>query len=162
MLGADDRLERTLGHAYSYLNRRERTVSEMRRHLSGHGNDAGVVESAIEILCADGYLDDARYARLFAQDKRELEQWGPDRISRSLHERGIDRDLVAEVVGERESSTELDRALSLLARRFPQPPQERRDRDRALGMLLRKGYDSDLALDALAAYARNAGEISFR
>jgi regulatory protein len=111
---------------------------------------------------ADGYLDDARYARLFAQDKRELEQWGADRISRSLLERVVNRDLVAEVVGEAEPGTELERALSLLARKFPQPPHERRDRDRALGMLLRKGYDGDLALDALAAYGRATDEISFR
>jgi regulatory protein len=50
--------------------------------------------------------------------------------------------------------SELDRALGLLRRRFPDPPQDRRDRNRALGMLLRKGYESELALDALAAYAR--------
>jgi regulatory protein len=41
-----------------------------------------------------------------------------------------------------------------LRRRFPEPPEDRRERNRALGMLMRKGYESELALDALAAYAR--------
>jgi hypothetical protein len=33
-------------------------------------------------------------------------------------------------------------------------PADRRERERALGVLLRKGYESELALDALHAYAR--------
>ena len=33
-------------------------------------------------------------------------------------------------------------------------PADRRERERALGVLLRKGYESELALDALSAYAR--------
>ena len=53
-----------------------------------------------------------------------------------------------------EPQSELDRAVAVLRRRFPDPPQDRRDRNRALGMLLRKGYESELALDALSAYAR--------
>ena len=40
----------------------------------------------------------------------------------------------------------------MLSRRFPKPPRDRRGRDRALGVLLRKGYDIDLALDALARH----------
>ena len=44
--------------------------------------------------------------------------------------------------------------VAVVRRRFPDPPEDRRDRNRALGMLLRKGYESELALDALAAHAR--------
>jgi SOS response regulatory protein OraA/RecX len=48
----------------------------------------------------------------------------------------------------------MERALEILRRRFPSPPRERRDRDRALAVLLRKGYEPELALDALTAHAR--------
>jgi regulatory protein len=146
--------ERALGRGYRFLNRRDRTVAEMRAHLERYESDRAAVQAAIEILMDGGYLDDARYARLFAQDKRELEQWGPDRIRRTLLERGLERELVEAVLGARDPDDELEQALTLLRRRFPSPPRERRERDRALGMLLRKGYDSELALDALAAYAR--------
>jgi regulatory protein len=44
----------------------------------------------------------------------------------------------------------------VLRQRFPSPPRDRRERERALGILLRKGYDIELALDALAAYDRGA------
>jgi regulatory protein len=151
-----ERLEHALRLAYRLLNARERTVSEMRRQLERKGVDANTREHAIETLGELGYLDDQRFARLFIADKRELEHWGEDRIRSWLLSRGIDRELVESQLEIRgtDDETELDRALSLLRRRFPVPPRECRERDRALGVLLRKGYDAELALDALTAYAR--------
>jgi regulatory protein len=141
--------------AFAYLSRRERTVSEMRQHLLDREVRVAAVEQVIDELTDQGYLDDARYARVFAQDKRELEQWGSERIRQALLGRGVDRDLVAETLAAHDDDGgELGRALALLRRRFPGPPRDRRERERALGVLLRKGYDPELALDALSGYAR--------
>jgi regulatory protein len=155
-LDPQERLQHALGIAYSYLNRRDRTVVEVRRRLEHAGVDEAEIVDAIETLSDQGYLDDARFARLFTEDKRTLEHWGSDRIERSLLARGVDRELIHAALAEPTPETELDRALSLLRRRFPAAPENRRERDRALGVLLRKGYDSDLALDALTAHARDA------
>jgi regulatory protein len=153
----DERLEHALGLAFRLLNVRDRTVGEMLGQLERKGIEPSTREHAIRTLAELGYLDDKRFARMFIADKRELEHWGQDRIRSGLLAHGIDPDLVqtqlAEIRGSDEE-TELDRALSLLRRRFPAPPHERRERDRALGLLLRKGYDSELALDALTAYGR--------
>ena len=46
----------------------------------------------------------------------------------------------------------------MLARRFPVLPETDRDRERALSFLVRKGYELDLAHDALRAYARRRAE----
>ncbi len=150
-----DRLEHALRLAYAYLSRRERTVNEVRRRLGREGIAEPVIEQALEMLGQDGLLDDARFARLFVQDKRELEQWGRERIRRGLATRGLGRELIEEALGPPDQA-DLDRALDLLSRRFPAPPRDRRERDRALGVLIRKGYDPELAVDALAAYARGA------
>jgi regulatory protein len=152
-----EHLEHALGLAYRYLNPRERTAAEVRRHLERKGVDAASSDGALELLIQEGYVNDARFARLFVQDKRELEEWGSERIRSGLLARGIDPEMVREALADRgvvEETTELARALALLSRRFPSPPHERRERDRALGLLIRKGYDPDMALDALAAYAR--------
>jgi regulatory protein len=53
---------------------------------------------------------------------------------------------------------ELGAACELLARRFPIPPDNPRDRDRALGFLVRKGYELELAHDALRRHAAAAVE----
>lgn len=142
--------------AYRYLNQRERTETELRRHLAARGLDAGAVESAVGILRYQGYLDDARYARLFVEDKRELEQWGCERIRRTLLARGIDRDLVEAALAQAPGEDELERARALVRRRFPSWPLDRRERERAFGVLVRKGFDSELALEALAGHEPDA------
>jgi regulatory protein len=144
------------------VNRRERTVQEVRARLEANGTDPAVVDQAVALLREQGAVDDVRFARLFVQDKRELEQWGTERIRQGLLARRVDRELIADALVERggadeddATETELDRALGLLRRRFSSPPRDRRERDRALGVLIRKGYDLELALDALSAYGRD-------
>ncbi len=150
-------LQRAFELAYRHLNRRDRTEAEMRAYLERREVQPEAIEQAVGELLENGYVDDARYARLFAQDKRELERWGAERIRRALRERGIDRELIESTLSgdETESESELERALALLRQRFPTLCWDRRERDRALGMMLRKGYDTEVALDALAAHARS-------
>jgi regulatory protein len=155
----EEQLQRALDLAYAHINRRDRTVSEVRAELERKGVSERLREAAIQTVTEQGLLDDERFARLFVSDKRELEQWGSERIRRGLLARGIDRELADAALAETTldeagEASELDRALALLRRRFPHPPEDRRERERALGVLLRKGYESELALDALAAHAR--------
>ncbi len=151
---AADHSQRALELAYRYLDSRDRTEAEVRAHLEGRGLPAGDVQRSVATLRDQGYLDDARFAHLLAQDKRTLEGWGSDRIRRTLSARGIDRELIeAALAGGDAPSGELDRAVTVLRRRFPAPPQERRERNRALAVLLRKGYDTELALEAMAQHA---------
>ncbi len=146
-------VERALAVAYAFLNRRERTEAEVRQRLARDEVEASVIDEAVSTLQEQRYLDDDRYARLFVQDRRELDGWGVERIRRTLSERGIDSETIERTVVD-ERDAELERALTLLRRRFPDPPRDRRERDRALGVMLRKGYDSEVAVDALRAYAR--------
>jgi regulatory protein len=142
--------------AYSYLNKRDRTEAEMRTYLSRRDLSDAEADAAVSELVELGYVDDARYARLFAEDKRALEQWGSDRIRRSLAERGVDRELIEAALAEVDPDTdELSRAVALLRQRFPQTPADRRERDRAIGVLVRKGFDAEVALDALTALAHD-------
>jgi regulatory protein len=157
---SEQRLQRSLELGYAYLNRRDRTVAEVRAHLERKGIAQDVAEQCLRTLGEQRLIDDARYAELFVTDKRELEQWGSERIRRGLLSRGIDRGLAERALAsagagddEAEEPTELQRAVALLRRRYGAPPADRRERERALGVLLRKGYESELALDALAAFA---------
>ncbi|HUA72907.1 MAG TPA: regulatory protein RecX [Solirubrobacteraceae bacterium] len=158
----DAGLARALAIAYRYLNARERTQAEMRGHLRSKGIDPRDVERSVQALVDQGHLDDARFARLFVQDKRELEAWGADRIRQTLLSRGVDRDAVDEALAEHARTSdggEIDRALEVLRRRFPSPVGDRRERERALGVLLRKGYETDLALEAITVHVRDSDPV---
>ncbi len=149
-------LETALGRAYRHLGRRDRSVAEMRRHLLSRGADADVAEAAIAELREQDYLDDARFARRFTEDRRALDGWGTDRIERRLLEVGVDRAEIAAALAQRDAGSELEAAVELLRRRFPAPPADERDRERALGLLVRKGYELELAYDAVRALGREA------
>ncbi len=143
--------------AFRFIGRRDRTVAEVRAHLLKKEVDEAAVDGAIAELAELGYLDDARYAQRFAEDRINLDGWGSDRIERKLLEHGVDREHVTAALRGRDVGTELDAALGLLRRRWREPPATDRDRDRALGFLVRKGYDLEVAYDAIREHAR--GEL---
>jgi regulatory protein len=147
-------LEHALGLAYRHLGRRDRTEAQLRRHLAGREVPEVTIDAAVQELVRLGYLDDARYARVFVEDRRSLDGWGPERIERSLLAAGIDAELVAVAVGARDGADELAAAVALLCRRYRETPATDRERDRALGVLVRKGYDIELAHAAVQAFSR--------
>jgi regulatory protein len=147
-------LQDALDLAYRHLAHRDRTVVEIVRHLRGRTVHDATIARAIEVLEREGYLDDARYARRFAEDRRRLDQWGAERIERRLLELGVEPDVVEAALADRGAGEELEAAVALLRRRFPAPPADDRERNRALGLLVRRGYELELAHDAIRSYAR--------
>jgi regulatory protein len=153
---SEERLQHALELAYRHLGRRDRTVAEMRERLEAEQVEAAVIDATVAELQDQGYLDDARYAQRFVEDRRTIDAWGAERIERKLLAVGIDPALIAAALGERGAAEELEAAVAVLRRRFSRAPTGDRDRDRALGLLVRKGYDLELAYDAVRAYDRDA------
>ena len=114
------------------------------------------MEEVVAALVEGGYLDDAEFARRFVEDRRNLDRWGSERIERRLNELGVDREEIRAALagggGDDDGHDELQAACELLARRFRsrRSPQAI---ERALGFLVRKGYDLELAHDALRRHA---------
>ena len=100
-------------------------------------------------------LDDARYAERFTEDHRTLMGWGPDRIEQDLLRRGVPPELIAPALAQRTRQDELQAACGLLAERFTALDDDRK-RNRAWQLLVRRGYDAELAYDAVKAHARAA------
>jgi regulatory protein len=148
--------DHALSVAWRALNRRERTAAELLRALAAKGVEPALAEDVVAELREGGYVDDASYARRFAADRRHLDGWGSERIERRLRALGVEHEHVAAALAERTAEEELSTAVALLERRFPVPPSEPRDCERALGVLLRRGYELELAHDALRRYAADA------
>jgi regulatory protein len=148
-----DPVERARALAWRSLNRRDRTVEELGAMLLGKRVEPAVADQVVCELIELGYLDDARYAERFADDRRRLDGWGSERIARRLGELGVDREHIDAAVAGQDPEAEKEAALELLRRRCPQPPTTRAERDRALGILIRRGYAPDLAFGALRRHA---------
>jgi regulatory protein len=152
--GARER-ERALQLGYRAATRRERTVAEMRTILERKRVEPEAIEHAVDELISAGFLDDARYAERFTEDKRELDRWGSERIARELQRRGIPPALIEAVVADRSREAELETALLLLEQRVP-PPSDDHERDRAWRLLVRRGYEVEVAYEAVRRHERGS------
>jgi regulatory protein len=148
-----DPVERARSLAWKSLNRRDRTVDEVGGMLLGKRVEPAVADQVVTELIELGYLDDARYAERFAEDRRRLDSWGSERIARRLRELGVDPEKIEAAIAAQDPEDELAAALELLRRRCPVPPTTRVERDRALGILVRRGYAPELAFDALRRHS---------
>jgi regulatory protein len=148
--------QRAFERALEALARKERTKGELEAWLGERGFDPDDVAAAIERLVAIDELDDARFARRYAADKRELRGWGPERIREALASRGVDPRLIEAALDEEGDRDLRKRAIGLLERRGD-PLDDDRARARALAFLTRRGYDYELAYEAVRVVAARLG-----
>jgi regulatory protein len=146
------RLQHARDLAWAALNRREHTRAELVRVLERKRCGPEEIGTVMAELVEEGWVDDAGYARRFAEDRRNLDGWGAERIERRLRALGVEGEDIAAAVAAQPVSDEREAALALLRRRFPVAPADARERNRALGVLVRKGYELELALDVLRRY----------
>jgi regulatory protein len=151
-----DLLQHALDLSYRYLGHRDRTVAEIRRHLEAKRVESATIDEAVAELHEQGYLDDARFAQRFAEDRRTLDAWGAERIERRLRDAGVGSEHIEAALATQSADEARDAAIELLRRRLSGPPQDDRGRERALGLLVRRGYDLELAYDAVRAFERAA------
>ena len=138
--------------ALAWLRQKERATAEVVAWLAGRGYAAEEIEAQVARLTEIGELDDQRFARRYAEDKRELRGWGPERIREALTSRGVASDLVEMALEADSHDAQVRRASDLLARRG-RPLDVDSDRARALGYLTRRGYEYEVAYEAVRTAA---------
>jgi regulatory protein len=148
--------DKAFERALEALSRKERTEKEFVAWLEERGFGADEVEAAIGRLIEVGELDDARFARRYAEDKRELRGWGPERIRTALEARGVGVAEIDAALAADDRSRQVERAVALLRRRSDSLEHEA-GRARALAYLTRRGYDYELAYDAVRRCEAEAG-----
>ena len=159
MQGAVDDPAAVLEAAARFLEVRPRSVTEVRRRLTGAGYRSDLVDGAIERLADLGILDDAAFARAWVESRDRARPRGERALRQELALKGIDRSLVDEVLGERAAADPLESAdaeaasklLTRNARALERGADPRARRERAYALLARHGFDPDIATDAIRA-----------
>jgi regulatory protein len=152
-----DDLEVVLAAALRFLEARPRSAAEVRRRLTEAGYREELVTGAIERLVELGVLDDEAFARAWVESRDRARPRGERALRSELARKGIDRQLADDVLEERAIDQPdadaaaarriLERHASALAR----VADPRARRQRAYALLARSGFDSDTAVDAIAA-----------
>lgn len=153
--------QRAIELAYKLVSQRERTVKQVREKLAAKECEPPAIDAAIAELGRYGFIDDARYARLFAEDKRRLQGWGAMRIKMALRQDGISREILDALFADDEEAldapSELEAAMELLRRKQPDL-SDVKVKSRMAGMLARRGIASPVVFQALRLHERGGDE----
>lgn len=131
--------------ALRYLDYAPRTGAEVRRRLERGGFDEDVVETVLADLEQAGFVNDAKLCRDWVESRTQNKGLGRVRLAEELRRKGIDREIVDEVVEEIDPDEELETALNLVRKRTT--PEELEDmvvRRKIAGYLQRRGYKWEL------------------
>ncbi len=122
--------------AARYLSTSERTAKSLASYLARRGYLPEVASSVVSRFVENRWVDDERFARLFAESRPDLGRAG---LGRELVKRGVPAPVAARVSGERSDRESAGGLISLLRRRYGGLPKEAALR-RALGFLARRGF----------------------
>ena len=129
--------------AVRLLATREHSRAELRRKLLARGGEAAVVEGVLDALAQRRLQSDARYAEQYVA-QRAARGYGPARICAELRERGIDDDVIADWLDERDPVWK-DRLAEVARKRFGAAgPADFRDRARRARFLEYRGFGAEL------------------
>ncbi len=137
----------TLARAMRLLAQREHGRVELGSKLRSRGFDAGIVESVLDKLRADGLQSEERYAAALVR-RRIGRGYGPVFIRGELRERKVD-DEVADSEMNQTDDFWLRQALQALARKFPGGVREGAAYNSCARFLARRGYPADIVYRAL-------------
>ena len=102
--------------AVRYLAGRPHTVAEIHRHLRGKRFDAAAIAHAIDRLRAQRYVDDEAFARWWVEQRERFKPRGDRALRTELLQKGVSRDVVDLVLGERAPDADVELAKRALSR----------------------------------------------
>lgn len=135
--------------AYAYATRRcsvrEYAAKEMADKLLEQGYEEDLVAKVIAQLIRERYIDDARFAHAYTQDKYRFNRWGQYRIERELRLRGVASELITQAIAEIDWDIYLDNLKRTLEAKLRtlRPPIDYKQRQKLIATGIARGYHSD-------------------
>ena len=146
-LEASDERERARESALRLLTVRARSEGELRDRLREKGFADAVAAETIAALAEVGLVDDAAFARAWADERVRLRPVGPRRLSQELAQKRVPRGIADGVVEEtfrEHDEFELARRAVRGKLRAPGTTDARKRRARLYSFLVRRGFSYEV------------------
>ena len=111
-LREDETLQQAVDRAYNYLSFRPRSREEVRRYLKRKETPPALIDSVIERLERLDLVNDQQFASFWIETRENFSPRGSHALKNELRMKGVDRDVVDELV-----SDEQDEERAMLAGR---------------------------------------------
>jgi regulatory protein len=159
-LAAAEQIMAAQAIAMQYLTARPRTAHEVRQKLHRHSVADGIIAQVITRLHECGALDDAAYVHAYLTSRLTNRGYGPQRLRRELHQRGVSRTLITEAV-EQDLAVEdvLAAARAQATKRWPRLAREAhhgKRRQKLHDFLRRRGFPPTIVQQVLTEVAQDA------
>lgn len=138
-------------HIYRWLGRRDHSTKEICEKCRNKGYPEDEIQSAIEAFKFKGFLDDERFAELFAADKFRIHNWGPLKIQNELAQKGVKKQYIEAALEKTISEDSLYKALFTAAqkakRQLLRAEAGLKRKKRLVDFLIRKGFPWHLVMN---------------
>ena len=111
--------QRCLNAAVRFLRYRPRSEFEVRERLRHHGYDSQIIEATIASLKEKGLVDDQAFARFWADNRDAFSPRSQRLIKMELRRKGIDGDIIDQIVAPSDDIEGVYRAAWQKARSLP-------------------------------------------
>ena len=139
----------------SYCSYQERCHAEVKEKLYSLGLFKEDVELVLSQLIQENYLNEERFAGLFAGGKFRMKQWGKIKIKHELRQRRISDYCIKKALKEIDEN-DYQRTLQKLAEAKWKSLKSERNvfvrKSKTMNYLLQKGYEPQLIKELLAKY----------
>ncbi len=141
---------RAFNKAIELISRREHSRKEIITKLTqrSYGDVADETADELERL---GYLDDERFARMYANELKQRKTMGKRRISQELYIKGISRDIIQDVLDEIEENP-CEEIIEVINQKYYRYLDDEKGRNRAINGLVRLGYSYSDIKNALKEF----------
>jgi len=137
----------------SLLAQRPFASGELKQRLARLGCRPKTIEMVLHKLSSNSLLDDADFARQWAT-ARANRNLGPRRIREELRRKGVSEADTAEAIDSLSGQDQLESATRLASKSMAKarPGEDpRKTAQRAMAMLVRRGYSYEIAKQAIAS-----------
>ncbi len=148
---------RAYNKGLDFLSRRPFGTKELIKKLCEKGHEKESAQKACERLIELGLLNDEEYARILANDLLERKSYSIKRIKQELAFRGIDREIVENIVDALDNDPQKS-IIILVKKKYINKLNDEKGKKRTVDALLRLGYSYSDIKNALNTISEFDGE----
>lgn len=134
----------------------EQAPADIRDKLTKWGLTAVEARQVLDQLISQGFIDEARYARAFVNDRFNFNGWGRVKIAHQLRLKGISGELIGEAVNAIDEENYRQRLIELLRAKWR--TVKGREPRAAWAAMMRfaasRGFEADIAADCVKQVTR--------
>lgn len=103
----------------------------------------------VEFLKNEGFINDERYCRSYVKSKLNLKKWGINKIRLSLVSKGVDREIIEEVLSEIDQDLYKEELVSLLENKKINESDPYKRKAKLIRYAVGKGYSLSMVMEVL-------------